>query len=106
MAENFVKQPIVVGSTPEFTLTARRSGEPWDLTGGAVKLYLRDPDGIVLGPYTATLDDPTAGGAVVQVAADVIDAAGVWRRQWRVEAGDGAVAWSTQIRFPVESALA
>jgi BppU N-terminal domain len=79
---------LVAGSTYRFQNAITKNGELWDLTGAAVTLYLRQPDGAVL-EKVATVYDP-AGGLVRydSLPADLPAAqAGDWARTWRVVQG-------------------
>lgn len=78
----YVQEPIVVGDTPDFILTAQKDGVVWNLTGATVTLTLYSPIGTVLGPYTATISNPTGGVAHYQVPTDTILDPGDWHRRW------------------------
>ncbi len=82
MAE-LIEEPVVVGGTYNWELTASKDGVVWDITGGAVLFYLRDPSGNV-AHYTASITDPTVGVAGYVNAAADIDEAGVWSKRFKV----------------------
>ncbi len=94
-------QPIVVGDTVDFRLLASKNGTAWDMTGGAVSLYLQRPDGTVLGPFAATISTSQA-----DYTADVtnVDVPGGWTRQWKVSVA-GVVMRSRPIAFDVYGQL-
>lgn len=68
-------------------------------------LTLRTPNGGTLGPYTATLTDPTEGEASYTVTStSTIDTAGNWSRQWKIVVGSITMR-SGVIPFKVQSNL-
>lgn len=97
------KQPIVVGDTVDFYIHAQKDDSIWDITGGTVTLFLKNPAGTVTS-YTATLSAPTQGEAHYAVSTSVLATAGDWYRQWKISAG-GVVLYSNQIKFAVVAAL-
>jgi len=101
----FTDQPLVVGDTADFTLYAKKDGVVWDISGGTVLLYLRKPDGTVLSAFTATISNGAGGVAHYQVADTVLDTAGDWARQWKIEKS-GVELKTKIIYFSVEPALA
>lgn len=83
----FVQEPLVVGNTTDFILTARKDGVTWDLTSAVVTLTLWRPDGTTIGPLSATITNPTGGVAHHQVDETVLDSVGNWYRRWAVVQG-------------------
>ncbi len=80
----FLDQNIVVGNDEDFRIEAEKDGTPWDITGGTVLLYLRDPSGNWSTAYTATVSDGPNGVAHYQAGETVLDEAGYWAQQWEV----------------------
>jgi hypothetical protein len=80
----YIDQPIVVGNTHDFKLTAKKDGSVWDISGATITLYLRKPDGTVLSGFSASITNGPAGLAHYQVDNDDLDVAGDWARQWKV----------------------
>ncbi len=105
MSTIYVDQPIVVGDTVDFKLTAKKDSAVWDITGATVTFYLMKPDGTILSPFTATLSSPTLGIAHYQVATTVLSVAGKWQRQWKVVTSGSVVMWSGEIVFRVYGAM-
>lgn len=100
----FTDQPIVVGSTIDFTLNAKKDGVVWDITGATVLLYLRKPNGTVLDAFTATVSNGPGGIAHYQVADTVLNTEGDWARQWKVEKS-GVELKTRIVNFTVEPSL-
>jgi hypothetical protein len=95
-------QPIVVGSTPDFTLkNPRKDGVTWDITGGVATLWLKRPDDTWVS-FVAVVD---ANGAHYQVSSGTLNEAGDWARQWSVTKS-GVTAKSRVIEFEVHEAAA
>jgi len=93
-------EPIVVGDTATFQLTARKDGAIWDISGATVSLRLRKPDGTVLTPLDASITDGPAGVARYTTDTDLLDSVGDWRRQWTVSKS-GVVLSSQSVNFAV-----
>lgn len=100
----YTEQPIVVGSTIDFTVIAKKDGSVWDISGATVTLYLRKPDGTVLSPLTATVSNGPAGTAHYQTDNDDLDVAGDWARQWKI-VKSGIELKTKIIPFTVDPAL-
>lgn len=102
---SYLNQPIQIGDTIQFIVFAQKNGVTWDITGGTVTLTLKKPNGTSLGPYSATLDDPTAGEASYTVSdTSVINAAGIWQLQWKIVVGSITMR-SAIISFKVNANL-
>ena len=94
---------ITTGSTITFRLSADKDGVDWDLdtpSTATVKLYLADPDGTELAPFTATLTSPDSGIADFTVASTVLNKVGTWLRQWLITQGTIQIP-SQKIAFSV-----
>lgn len=97
-------QPIVVGDTIDFELTAQKDGAIWDLTNGVVSLYLVSPNRSY-GPLNANIYDPTNGKVKYQCTTSMINTNGVWKRQWKIADQFGTILWSDIIQFNVQGAF-
>jgi hypothetical protein len=103
MADPFINQPLTTGDSQDFILNARKDGSSWDLSSATVSLYLRRPDGIVLGPLTATVIQPT-NGVAHYLSQTELSLPGQWRRHWLIQDTNGPTTRrSREIGFVVES---
>lgn len=100
----YIDQPIVVGNTHNFKLTAKKDGVIWDISGATITLSLRKPDGTILSPFSASITNGPLGLANYQVADTVLDTAGDWARQWKVEKS-GVELKTKIIPFTVDPSL-
>ncbi len=98
--DDFVNQPVVTNDSWIFRHTFCKNGQPWDLTGATVFLFLSDPDGDRQGPFTANIDDPANGKVSYQVDTTVLATAGDWVKQWFIQA-TGLSWWSAEETFSV-----
>jgi hypothetical protein len=80
----YEEQDVVVGNDVTFTLAVKKDGALWDITGGTVLLYLRDPAGNWSTAYSGTIVSGPAGTARYVANETVIDEEGEWALQWSV----------------------
>jgi BppU N-terminal domain len=85
MNDGFVNQGVVQNDTWIFRHTFCKNGGPWDLTAANVSLFLEDPNGNVLGPFAATIDDAINGKASYTVDSTVLSIPGDWLKEWLVD---------------------
>lgn len=95
MAEN----SLVLGSTYNFKLTAKKDGVVWNITSATVNLYLKKPTGTIL-TKTATVTSGSSGIAEFTCSTSDLDTAGIWSRSWKVTEGS-TVQESAPILFVV-----
>jgi len=89
------------GESPAGTLTAlKKDGSTWDLTGAAVELFFKKPDGSFQAAKTATISNASGGIAYYDTLTTDLDTAGIWYRSWRVSQS-GVVLESEPIEFEV-----
>lgn len=100
-----LNQLLAIGDTATFKVEAEKDGTTWDLTGGTVEITFRNPSGTILGPYTATISNPTGGIAYYSVSDTFLDGAGIWARQWRIVVGSIQMRSMQPIQFTVYSNL-
>jgi len=96
-----VAEAVTVASTHRFRLEARKDGVVWDITGAAVTLLLRKPDG-TNSTKSATVTDGPAGIAEYVCSTADLDVHGGWRRSWRVVDGSVDIR-SLAIPFSVQA---
>ena len=99
----FTEQRIVVGDTIDFNVYWRKDGVTWNITGGAITLFLKNPAGTVTS-YSATISSGTEGLAHYLAAGSILDQAGTWVRQWKAVVS-GVTLYTEQIEFDVLQAL-
>jgi hypothetical protein len=83
----YVSQPIVVGDDVDLYLYVKKDGVVWNITGGTVLLYLRDPDGNWSAALSATIVSGSEGIARYSADETVFDQPGDWVKQWEVTVG-------------------
>lgn len=97
----YADQPLIVGDTVLFGLLVKLNDLAWDITGATVSLYLRDPSGNWSAALSASVVDGPNGQAQYQGSTSLLDEAGPWLRQWKIDDA-GNVKYSDQIEFDVE----
>lgn len=95
-----VGDPLIMGNTYRFMLTAKKDGEIWPLTGATIKLFLQDPSGNV-DSHDATILDADAGTAYYDSSVGDLDQRGRWKRSWEISQS-GVVQECDPIRFIVK----
>jgi hypothetical protein len=97
----YIDQELVVGDSVTFGIAAKRNSLAWDITGGDVDLYVRDPSGNWSAALQASVTSGPDGEAVYAASTGVLDEAGAWRRQWEV-LKDGVTKRTEEIEFQVK----
>lgn len=92
--------PLTVGSLYTFELAAYLNHLPWDLTGGACTLTLKDPTGATTTLAGTGLD----GGCKAASAWAAPDLPGTWTRSWSLTDAAGLKQVQPAVAFAVAEA--
>ena len=97
----YVDQDLVVGDDVTFGIHAKRNSLAWDITGGTVLLYLRNPATGAWGSSLAgTVTSGPDGEAIYVAPETTLTDAGTWKRQWEITKG-GVTKRTAAIEFEV-----
>lgn len=90
---------LTVGSQYRFEATLTKDGSVWNLTGAAVLIWFKRPDGTTFSK-TASLLNAAAGQVNYDSAAADLNQAGTWTRSWQVTINT-IVDYTAPVQFSV-----
>lgn len=99
-----VDEPVVIGGTYYWLLTAYKDDVIWDLTGATITHYFQKPDRTIKS-YSAIILVATDGTAYQINPSSTFDSVGVWKHSWKI-LQSGIEIESAFEEFPVHKSLA